>query len=111
MSSEPKARGRSRKWTCGKPIRRPHNAQPKHYDSLAELFEAIASEKRAIPTRAGVVLMSRKERSLRTMIARALGKEEHVRELAQVLRLMIKYPDLAATSEIVILIRGKMCHV
>lgn len=90
--------------------RKPHNAKAAgDYLSLADMVEAIASEKRKVPTCAGEVLMTRRERNLRLLVARAL--EGKVRELAQVLRIMIKYPDMAATLEIEIFIRGNMCDV
>ena len=111
MSSEPKARGKRCMGTSGKRRGKPHNADLPDYESLAEMVEAIASEKRAVPTRTGEIVMSRRERTFRILIAKALADEDNVRDLAQVLRFMIKYPDMASTYETVIVIRGKMCDV
>lgn len=110
MNSEPEARGRRGKGPSRKRLRKPENAQLPDYENLAEMLDAIASEKRTVPTRSGDVVMSRRERSYRSMIEKAFG-DDPVRELAQVLRLMIKYPEMASTYQAVIIVRGKLCDV
>jgi hypothetical protein len=83
MSSEQRRRKRARK---------PHNAHVPNYQTLAEIIESVGSEPRKLPLPDGELTTSRKERCYRLMIERALrGKN---RDLAQLLRLMAKYPDL-----------------
>lgn len=54
-------------------------------------------------------MMSRRERSFRIMIEKAFDGQ--VRELAQLLRLMVKYPELPATVVQATVIRGVLCDV
>jgi hypothetical protein len=106
MSSKPKGPKLSR----GTAPSRPHNAKPTpYYGSLADIIEAVASEKQPITFRGRKIVMSRRERALRILIEK--GLEGRPRELAQLLRLMAKYPDVAATFVSAIVIRGALCDV
>ncbi len=90
--------------------RKPHNAKPiPDYLCLAEMIEAIATEELLVHFAAGNVMMSRRERSFRIMIEKAFDGQ--VREPAQLLRLMAKYPELSATVIQVTVIRGGLCDV
>jgi hypothetical protein len=87
--------------------RKPHNAtQPADYSSLAELISKVGDEPRKVLVRGQEVNMSRSERLLRLQVDRAL--QGNVREVANIIRLMIKYPDIAASyrEEKVVLIAG-----
>jgi hypothetical protein len=85
--------------------RKPHNATLRSaYLSLEEMMQAIATEERRVPFAGGEVMMSRRELSFRNMIARAFKGQVH--DLAHLLRLMEKYPELPATVVPTIVIRG-----
>lgn len=102
---EPKAKTRYKKG------RKPHNARPSDdYLSLEELVRKVGSEPREAVLDGEVVEMSRCERTFRLMVGRAL--EGNAREVAQILRHMIKYPELSKSfkEEIVILITGSDCY-
>ncbi len=90
--------------------RKPHNAKPiPEYLCLAEIIEAIATEERPVPFAAGQIMMSRRERSFRILIEKAFDGQ--ARELAQLLRLMAKYPELSATVISATVFRGVFCDV
>lgn len=90
--------------------RKPHNARvAPEYQTLGELLDAIANEDRKIPFRGREVVMTREEVAMRVMIERAL--DEKTRDVAQLLRWMARYPNLAATLVPVTVIRGAICNV
>lgn len=106
QSDRPRRPKKSRRKGRGKP----HNAGPvPEYRSLAEIIESIATQERLVPFAGGETMMSRRERSFRIMIEKALDGQPT--EIARLLRLMAKYPELAATVVPVIIIRGGLCGV
>ena len=90
--------------------RRPHNARPADdYLSLEDLVQKVGSEPRKVMINGELVEMSRCERTLRLVIAKAL--EGNAREVAQLLRHMLKYPELSKSfkEEFVIIFNGVDC--
>jgi hypothetical protein len=78
---------------------RPHNARTGHeFASLHELVNKLGSEKKLANLHGVVVEMPWAERSFRTMVDRAL--EGNRRDLAQLLRLMIKHPRLSDRNSV-----------
>jgi hypothetical protein len=91
--------------------RRPHNArQSDDYLSLEDLVRKVASEPRKVMLRGKQVEMSRCERTFRLVVDRAL--DGRPREVAQLLRHMLKYPTLSKSfrEEVVIFINGSDCY-
>lgn len=92
--------------------RKPHNAKrAADVESLEELVARVGAELRRIPTSKSVVEMTRLERTLRLLVDRAL--EGKVRDVAHVLRLMLKHPSLAKSyrEETVIVLSPVMANV
>lgn len=81
--------------------RKPHNARVRQFATLAEIVEEIGAELRSFPTAEGSRKISRKERLYRVMIHAALQDSD--RDLAHLLRLMIKHPNI-------ITFRGEVQH-
>ncbi len=88
--------------------RKPHNARaPLEHDSLADLVRQVGSETRKVLKGGETVEMTRTERTLRLQVERALEGNK-VREVASILRLMLKHPEIARSyrKEITIFIGG-----
>jgi hypothetical protein len=82
---------RGSKFTKG---RRPHNASTgEQFEDVGELVCKLAAEKKRVSVNGQEVEMSWAERSLRLTVERALSGER--RDLAHLLRLMIKHPSIA----------------
>lgn len=98
--------------TLFKAGRKPHNVPPpKQYDSLHELVKVIGSQPRTVFINGKSIEMSLAERTLRLQVNRAL--EGKVRDVAHILRLMMKYPNLAKSykEKKVILMCGAFANV
>ena len=91
--------GEASKRTQFKRGRKPHNARPaSEYQSVEEIVKRVGSEPRRVRLRGEEVEMSRAERTMRLQVERAL--EGKVREVAQLVRLMVKYPQIARSYTI-----------
>jgi hypothetical protein len=96
--------------TTYKKGRKPHNATPAaDYLSLEDLVQKVGSGPRKVLIDGELVEMSRCERTFRLVIGRAL--EGNAREVAQILRHMLKYPELSKSfkEEFVIIFNGVDC--
>lgn len=72
--------------------RKPHNARVRHFATLSEIVDEVGAEMRSFPTPDGSTKISRKQRLYRVMIHAALKDSD--RDLAHLLRLMIKNPNI-----------------
>lgn len=87
--------------------RRPHNVKPpQEISSLDDLVMKVGREPRKVTLNGEIVEMSRAERALRLKVDRAL--EGKARPVADLLRLMMKYPQISKSykEETVIVLAG-----
>lgn len=92
--------------------RRPHNARDgREFGSVAELIQSLGAEIKQVKVNGAEVEMTWAERSFRLTIERALAGNR--RDLAQLLRLMIDYPQIGTSyrERAVFFIRGVLCNV
>lgn len=84
------------KANSSKSARRPHNARKgEDFADIGELMQKLAAETKRVVIDGKEVEMSWGERSFRLTVERALSGNR--RDLAQVLRLMIKHPSVSGT--------------
>jgi hypothetical protein len=88
--------------------RRPHNIKVLAFDTLGELVRHIGAQPRTVTMKGKPVKMTRAERSFRLMLDRAL--KGNVQDLAEILRLMIKHPQVVGRGRLrqIIVIRGAL---
>jgi hypothetical protein len=91
--------------------RRPHNAPTSRDLSLKDLVLRIASEPRSVVIDGKARVITRAERILRLTVARAL--EGKARDIDQLLKAMIKNPELAAShrTETVMFFHGPLARL
>jgi hypothetical protein len=92
--------------------RKPHNSRPAaDYAGLGDILKKIGGERQTVSQAGEMVEMSRAERTLRLLVGRAL--EGKARDVAQLLRLMMKHPSISKScrEETVIFINGPMAEL
>jgi hypothetical protein len=91
--------------------RRPHNAKTLEFDNIGDLVRKLGAEPRRVLMNGKEVEMTAAERSLRLAIDRAL--KGNVRDLAALLRLMIKYPNVTGPGKLrmIYFVRGALADV
>lgn len=91
--------------------RRPHNAKVLEFETIADLVKCLGSERKRVALNGEEVEMTWAERSLRLTVDRALKGNR--RDLAQLLRLMIKHPQISGPGRmtVVYFFRGALAKI
>ena len=87
---------------------RPHNAKVLEFATIADLVRYLGAEQKKVTVNGKETKMSWAERSLRLTLDRAL--KGNVRDIAELLRLMIRHPHVTGRGKVrsLIIIRGAL---